>query len=242
MLVGTVEPTPWDIARLRERVETVPGVSDDLLGIGSGSRSRSSRAFILDGDDLSRMLAGVQGLHSDNQPVIEYLTPRAGSRHDPDQRRRRAGSADQGAPAIAGFDEARDLDARAQYLLGLRYASLGRTIRRSDDGAERRGPSPEAKFLVGLGNQYRAKGWNGKAIAIYRRALERDPADAEASLQLAELLRAQGDEAGAEKELREALERVKDDPALALAAARLLVETGRAAEACRRPPALARNR
>ena len=233
ILLGTVEPTPWDIARLRERVETVPGVSQDMLAMGFWQPLSIFSAFVLDGDDLSRMLAGVRGLHSDNRPVIEYLTPRAGyidttAINDAGVQALQT----KALPAIAGFEEARDLDSRAKYLLGFGYASIGRidpAIRMMEQSIE--APTAEAKFFVGLGNQYRLKEWTGKAVAAYRRALERDPAETEASLQLAELLRAQGDEAGAEKALREALERVKDDPALALAAARLLAETGRAAEA-----------
>lgn len=233
ILLGTVEPTPWDIARLRQRVETVPGVSQDLLTMGFWQPLSIFSAFVLDGDDLSRMLAGVQGLHSDNRPVIEYLTPRAGyvdttAINDAGVQALQT----KALPAIGGFDEARDFDSRAKYLLGFGYASIGRTdpaIQMMEQAIE--APNAEAKFFVGLGNQYRLKGSNGKAIAVYRRALERDPADTEASLQLAELLRAQADDAGAEKVLRTALGVAKDDAALALAAARLLLETGRAAEA-----------
>ena len=233
ILLGTVEPTPWDIARLRQRVETIPGVSQDLLAMGFWQPLSIFSAFVLDGDDLSRMLADVRGLHSDNRPVIEYLTPRAGyidttAINDAGIQTLQT----KPLPAIAGFDAARDLDSRARYLLGFGYASIGRidpAIQMMEQSIE--APNAEAKFFVGLGNQYRAKGWNGKAIAVYRRALERDPRDAEASLQLAELLRAQGDDAGAETALRAALGLTKDDPALALAAARLLLETGRAAEA-----------
>lgn len=233
VLLGTVEPTPWDYARLRQRVETVPGVSEDLLSMGFWHPLAIFSAFVLDGDDLSRMLADVQGLHSDNLPVIEYRTPRAGyidttTVNDAGVQALQT----KPLPAIAGFDPARDFDARAKYLLGFGYASIGRTdaaIRLMEQSLE--APNPEAKFFVGLGNQYRAKGSDGKAIAVYAGALERDPAEAEASLQMAELLRARGDDVGAERALRAALALAKEDAALALAAGRLLIETGRAAEA-----------
>ena len=170
ILLGTVEPTPWDIARLRQRVETVPGVSQDLLAMGFWQPLSIFSAFVLDGEDLSRMLAGVEGLHSDNRPVIEYLTPRAGyvdttAINDAGVQTLQT----KALPAIAGFDEARDFDSRAKYLLGFGYASIGRidpAIRMMEQSIE--APNAEAKFFVGLGNQYRVKGWNGKAIAVYR--------------------------------------------------------------------------
>ena len=233
ILLGTVEPTAWDLTRLRQRIASVPGVQDDLLSMGFWHPLSIFAPFVLDGDDLARMLSDVEGLHSDDRPVIEYLSPRAGYEDT-------ASINDAGVqslqtkrlPAIAGFEEWRDLDARARYLLGFAMASIGRT-----DGAiglmeeSVQGDVRDAKFLVGLGNQYKAKGWNGKAIVAYERALAVDPADTEAAVHLAETRRALGDDAGAEKTLRDGLARSPGDGALALAAARLLLETGRGAEA-----------
>src|SRR6185369_2769081 len=113
-------------------------------------------------------------------------------------------------PAIAGFDAARDLDSRGLYLLGFAYASIGRTdpaIRLMEQSVE--APGAEAKFFVGLGNQYRARGLTGKAAAAYERALAMTPSENEASLQLAELARTQGDDATARQILLAALGRVR---------------------------------
>ena len=233
ILLGTVEPTAWDLARLRQRIAAVPGVHEDLLSMGFWHPLSLFAPFVLDGDDLARMLTGVEGVHSDNRPVIEYLSPRAGYEDT-------ASVNDAGVqalqtkrlPAIANFDEARDLDARARYLMGFAMASIGRTdpaIQLMEESV--RGDVRDAKFLVGLANQYKAKGWNGKAIAAYERALAVDAGDAEAALHLAETQRALGDDAGAEKTLRAALVRSPADATLALAAARLLLEAGRGAEA-----------
>ncbi|MET0620075.1 MAG: fused MFS/spermidine synthase [Thermoanaerobaculia bacterium] len=233
ILMGTVEPTPWDLTRLRERVASVPGVRDDLLSMGFWHPLAIFAPFVLDGDDLARMVSGVEGLHSDNHPVIEYLSPRAG--YDDTTPINDAGVQalqTKRLPAIAGFEEARDFDARARYLLGFAMASIGRTdpaIELMEDSVD--GPVQDAKFLVGLGNQYRLKGWNGKAIAAYERALVVDPADTEAALHLVETRRSVGDDAGAEQTLQAALARTRDDAELARAAARLLLETGRGAEA-----------
>jgi len=233
ILMGTVEPTPWDLARLRERVASVPGVRDDLLSMGFWHPLSIFAPFVLDGDDLARMLSGVGDLHSDDHPVIEYLSPRAGyedttSINDAGVQALQT----KRLPAIAGFEKGRDFDARARYLLGFAMASIGRTdpaIALMEESA--RGEVQDAKFLVGLGNQYRLKGWNGKAIAAYERALAVDPADTEAALHLVEIRRSVGDDAGAEQTLRAALARTRDDAELARAAARLLLETGRGAEA-----------
>jgi len=243
ILVGTVEPTPWDYARLKERVATVPGVSQDLIGMGFWSPLSVFAAFVLDGEDMGRMLADVRTVHADDHPVIEYLTPRAGN--DDTTTVNDAGVQvlqTKAFPAIAGFDAARDLDSRGLYLLGFAYASIGRTdpaIRLMEQSVE--APGAEAKFFVGLGNQYRARGLTGKAAAAYERALAMTPSENEASLQLAELARTQGDEATARQILLAALGRVRDDPALAEAAARLLIDTGRAGDVpALLAPALAR--
>ncbi len=107
ILMGTVEPTPWDLARLRERVASVPGVRDDLLSMGFWHPLSIFAPFVLDGDDLARMLSGVEGLHSDDHPVIEYLSPRAGyedttSINDAGVQALQT----KRLPAIAGFEEA----------------------------------------------------------------------------------------------------------------------------------------
>jgi spermidine synthase len=233
ILMGTVEPTAWDLPRLRQRLASVPGVQDDFRTMGFWEPLSIFAPFVLDGEDLARMLAGVEGLHSDNRPVIEYLSPRAGyedttSINDAGVQALQT----KRLPAIANFDESKDFDARSRYLLGFAMASIGRTdpaIQLMEESVQ--GEVRDAKFLVGLGNQYKVKGLNGKAIAAYERALTVDPADTEAALRLAESQRALGDDAGAEKTLRAALGRSRDDAGLALAAARLLLETGRGVDA-----------
>ncbi len=122
ILLGTVEPTPWDLERIRARITAVPGVREDLLSMGFWHPLAIFAPFVLDGDDMARMLADVRELHSDDRPVIEYLSPRAGYEDT-------ASVNDAGVqslqtkllPPIAGYEEARDLDARARYLLGSRW-------------------------------------------------------------------------------------------------------------------------
>jgi spermidine synthase len=233
ILLGSVEPLPWDLARLRQRFEKVPGVADDLRTIGFWHPLSIFAAFVLEGEDLQRMLADVSALHTDDRPVVEYLSPRAGhvdttTANDTGVQALQT----KRLPPIAGFDMARDFDARAQYLLGFGLASIGRVdpgIQLMEESV--RGAKPDPQFLVGLGNQYRTKGWTEKAIRVYQRALELEAGEAEASLRLAELERAAGDDAAAEKTLRAGLQRAKEDAALTAAAARLLLDGGRAAEA-----------
>jgi spermidine synthase len=233
ILMGSVEPVPWDLARLRQRFENVPGVAEDLRPYGFWHPLSIFAAFVLDGEDLDRMLADTRGLHADDRPVVEYLAPRA-------ERADTTSANDAGVqalqtkalPPIAGFDENRDLDARARYLLGFGLASIGRVdpgIRLMEESV--RGEKPDPDFLVGLANQYRAKGWTAKAAAAYERALGLEAGHAEASLRLAEVLRSSGDDAGAERVLRTALRRTSGDAALAAAAARLLLDGGRTNDA-----------
>ncbi|MFY9552377.1 MAG: fused MFS/spermidine synthase, partial [Thermoanaerobaculia bacterium] len=243
ILLGTVAPTPWDFARLEQRAASVPGVNDDLAQIGFWQPLSIFAAFVLDGDDLSHMLAGVEGIHTDNRPVVEYLAPRATYADTTTVNDMGIQSLQtKTLPSISGFDEKRDFDARARYLLGFGLASIGRVdpaIRLMEQSVE--GEVSDPKFFTGLANQYRAKGWNGKAMAAYARALARSPEDDEAALRLAELQRAQGDDADAEATLRAALQRSPANSSLALASGKLLLETGRGAAAeSLLAPALAR--
>ncbi len=232
ILIGSFDPVPWDLARIRRRIESVPGVAEDLRGIGFWHPLSIFAAFVLDGEDLGRMLADVSGLHTDDHPVIEYLSPRAGyvdttTANDAGVQALQT----KRLPAIAGYDEVRDFDARARYLLGFGMASIGRVdaaIPLMEESV--RGEKPDPKFLIGLGNQYRAKGLSTKAARAYERALSLSAAETEASLRLAELLRAQGDDAGAEKVLRAGLALAKEDAALASAAARVALDGGRPAD------------
>ncbi len=233
ILIGTVDPVPWNLERLRRRIETVPGVAEDLRGIGFWHPLSIFAAFVLDGEDLGRMLSDTSGLHTDDHPVVEYLSPRSGYVDT-------TTTNDMGVqalqtkrlPVIAGYDEARDFDARARYLLGFGLASIGRVdaaIPLMEESV--RGEKPDPKFLIGLGNQYRAKGLSAKAMRAYERALSLSAAETEASLKLAELSRAQGDDAGAERVLRAALALAGEDAELASAAARIALDAGRPAEA-----------
>ena len=232
ILIGTFDELPWDRKRLTERGSEA-GVAEDLRRIGFWNPLAIFSAFVLEGEDLSRMLANVRGVHSDDHPVIEYLAPRAGyedttSVNDAGVQALQT----KWLPPIAGFEEARDFDARSRYLLGFGMASIGRVdpgIRLMEQSVQ--GDPPDPKFFTGLANQYRAKGWTAKAIDAYAKALERGPTDSEAALRLAELRRAQGNDAEAERILRATLSRVPSDAELGVAAARLLVETGRPAEA-----------
>src|SRR5262249_34912251 len=75
ILMGSVEDLPWDLARLRERFERVPGVADDLRSVGLWHPLSIFAAFVLEGADLDTMLSDVRGLHTDDRPVVEYLSP-----------------------------------------------------------------------------------------------------------------------------------------------------------------------
>lgn len=232
ILMGSVAPVVWDYDRLRQRMEGA-GVAEDLQRIGLWHPLALFAAFVLDGPDLERLLLQVREVHADDRPVIEFLTPRsfyanttplndAGVQRV--QRRR--------LPEVRGYEPARDRDARAIYLLGFGYASLGRTDLAIDLMEESTRADPtNAKYLIGLGNQYRAKGRTGQAAGVYRRALVLSPGDAEAVVELAALLRVQGEDRQAEEVLRQALRAAPQEIDLLVTLGTVLLDSGRAAEA-----------
>ena len=233
ILTGTVEPLAWDYPRLSERVRSVPGVAADLQAMGLWDPLAIFAAFVLEGDDLKHLIAGVSSVHTDDQPVLEYLSPRAAYIDT-------TTSNDSGVqnlqtaflPAMTRFDPEREVTPRVTYLLGFGHASLGRTdtaVRLMEDAVARE--PGNAKYWIGLGNQYRVQNRGSRAADAYRRALELVPGEPEASGDLAELLRSDGDDMGAERALRAGLGSAPADPSLVAALARLLLDTGRPAEA-----------
>ncbi|MGH9400414.1 MAG: fused MFS/spermidine synthase, partial [Thermoanaerobaculia bacterium] len=77
ILVGSADRVVWDWPRLAERFQNVPGVSQDLLSIGIWHPLAVFAAYVCDGQELAAMLRGVPRTHTDDRPVIEYLSPRA---------------------------------------------------------------------------------------------------------------------------------------------------------------------
>jgi spermidine synthase len=233
ILMGTVNPLPWDYPRLAERVEKVPGVAEDLQRIGLWDPLAIFASFVLEGEDLKRLLSGVGAVHTDDRPVLEYLSPRA-AYIDTTTVNDAAVQSQQTVfvPPMTRFDPERVVTPRVTYLLGFGHASLGRTdsaIRLMEDAVARE--PGNAKYWIGLGNQYRVKDQRSRAGDAYRRALTLVPGEPEAADDLAALLRADGDDESAEQVLREALAASPADATLAAATARLLLSTGRAGDA-----------
>jgi spermidine synthase len=233
IMVGTLLPLPWDFKRLTDRVTNTPGVADDLRGLGLWSPLSLFSAFVLSGKDLEDFVHGVNEDHVDDHPVVEYAAPRFLYVDTTSQNEAAVTSFQKSTfPQITGFDAARDLDAHGTYLLGFGYASLERrdTAIKLMEESTRLNPR-NAKYLIGLANQYRGKGLDARAIGSYRRALEIERGEPEASMNLAAMLRAQGDDAAAEQLLRTAMEVSPQDTGPAIAAGRLLLDTNRPAEA-----------
>jgi tetratricopeptide (TPR) repeat protein len=233
ILVGSADRVVWDWPRLVERYNTVPGVSQDLVSIGVWHPLAVFGAYVCDGQDLANFLRGVPRTHVDDRPVIEYLSPRA-AYEDTTTANDRALAEAQGhfLPFLTGFDEKKDLDAHAGYLLGYAHAFLGRNASaiRIMEEAVRAEPG-NARYLVGLGNQYGIGGSESKAMGAYRKALVAAPAEAEAARNLAAILRGQGDDAEAAKVLQDCLAAAPDAADVLGDLARLFLDTGRAAEA-----------
>jgi spermidine synthase len=234
ILIGSADLVPWDYPRLVQRLKTVPGVAEDFSGMGLWHPLSVFSALVLDTEDLDRMLQGVRDVHTDDRPVIEYLSPRTGyadtiTVNDAGVQALQSHY----LPELIGFDETRDLPAQAVYLLGFGHASLGRTdsaIRLMEDAVARDPKNP--KYWIGLGNQYRAARRQTRAANAYRKAIANAPGDPEAAVNLAALLRAEENDAEAERVLRAGLPVTPEETAaLQKALAKLLLDTGRSGEA-----------
>ena len=233
ILVGSADRVVFDWPRLKERFQTVPGVEQDMLSIGIWHPLAVFAAYVCDGNELGAFVRGVTRTHTDDRPVIEYLSPRA-AYEDTTTANERAITEAQGhfLPYMTGFDEKKDLDVQAGYLLGFSHGFLGRTASAITimEQAVRTAPG-NARYLVGLGNQYKLGGSESKAAGAYRKALEASPGEAEAAQNLAAILRSQGDDAEAQKVLRTCLDAAPDQMGVLADLARLLVDLGRPAEA-----------
>ena len=216
ILAGTADPVPWDFERVKRKFETVPGLADDLRGIGIWSPAAFFGPFVLAGGDLDRLLADAPGIHTDDRPVIEFFAPRAlYAETSPRNDAMIEAAQTRLFPDMENFDPARDLDPHETYLLGFARASMNRfdsAISLMEDSVRRDPSNPKA--WIGLGNQYAGQSRPERAIAAYRSALAAAPGEPEASLELARMLAAQTDTDGAAKVLRDALARNPGDAAL----------------------------
>ncbi len=189
IVMGTADRVGWDYERLTTRMTTTPGVREDLQSIGIWHPVALFGAFVAGEDRITMLTAPVRRLHTDNLPVIEFVTPRylyvSTTAMINDVLGRLRGPT---FPPIVGFDAARAMDADATYLLGFAYASLGRSalgiplMERSVQMAPTR-----AAFHVGLANQYREAGRRKDAEIAYQRAVALDPAQVEARVALGEM-------------------------------------------------------
>jgi spermidine synthase len=233
ILAGSADRVPWNFEGIRHKWQNVPGLADDLRGIGVWSPISVFGAFVLSGRDLDGLLAGVEGLHTDDHPVIEFYAPRY-LYADTSRRNDAMIEAAQTNlfPEMENFDPKRDLDPHETYLLGFARASMNRfdsAIRLMEDSVRQDPRDP--KTWIGLGNQYLGQSKPEKAAEAYRQALIAQPGEPEASVELATVLRGKADVAGAEAVLRTALRLSPGDPAVKAAWNQLLADTGRAAQA-----------
>lgn len=230
LLVGR-EAVPLPLETIRKKLE-IPGVGEDLRSIGIWDPAAVFAAFLLDGDDLAR-LAGRVAPHTDDHPEIEFRTPRQlylDNTEATDQALRRLQT--HRFPArLAGLEEA-SLPARSLYLLGFGYASLERL----DAGIELMERAvaldpADAKFRIGLANQYERTGRLEEAAAAFRAARALDRGDEEAILGLSRTAGALGASEEAEATLREALTLPTPPASVNGALGSLLLKAGRDAEA-----------
>jgi spermidine synthase len=190
IILGTVEPMPWDYRHIGAQLAGTPGVRDDLQSIGIWHPAALFAGYVTGHGTVATLAARAHDVHTDDRPVIEFRTPRAlyadttpliNTMLD----RMRLSP----FPPTVGFDPARDLDADATYLLGFAYASLSQAARGIPymEQSIRMAPDRPA-FRVGVANQYREIGRPRDAEREYRRAIALAPAYVEALTALAEVL------------------------------------------------------
>ncbi len=189
ILLGTRDSVAWDYSRLKNHFAQVQGVAADLNSMGIWRPFALFGAQVLGESESDAFTREIDELNTDDRPTLEFRAPRSlyvettpsiAKELNPFRR--------PDAPAIAGFDPQRDLDADGTYLLGFAYASMGqndlaiRYMERSTAMAPAR-----AMFFVGLANQYRAAGRVLDARAAYERALKLDLNNVEALVSLGEI-------------------------------------------------------
>lgn len=194
IFLGTRDPVPWDYARLKQRFAEIPGVADDLQTVGVLQPFALFGAQVLGPDQSALFVQDVDGLHTDDHPVLEFRTPRSlYVDTTPMIAQELNDSRLSVAPTIVGFDPEHDLDAQGAYLLGFAYATVGQSnqaITYMEQSTKMAPKNPT--YLVGLGNQYRAAGRINDAQAAFEKALELDLNNVEALLSLGELRLNQG--------------------------------------------------
>ena len=189
IFLGTRDSVAWDYGRLQNHFAQIQGVAADLNSMGIWRPFALFGAQVLGENESDAFTREVDEFNKDDRPTLEFRAPRSlyvettssiAKELNPFRR--------PDAPAIAGFDPQRDLDADGTYLLGFAYASMGqndlaiRYMERSTAMAPGR-----AMFLVGLANQYRAAGRVVDARGAYERALNLDLNNVEALVSLGEI-------------------------------------------------------
>ncbi len=189
IFLGTRDSVAWDYSRLKNHFAQIQGVAADLNSMGIWRPFALFGAQVLGESESDAFTREIDELNTDDRPTLEFRAPRSlyvettpsiAKELNPFRR--------PDAPAIAGFDPQRDLDADGTYLLGFAYASMGqndlaiRYMERSTAMAPAR-----AMFFVGLANQYRAAGRVLDARAAYERALKLDLNNVEALISLGEI-------------------------------------------------------
>ncbi len=233
LLLGSRGPQRWDLAQVQSRMSTIPGVAGDLRAIGFWHPLALFAAFVLGEEDTARFTTGTTRPLTDDRPVIEFSAPR--TVFDDTAPAISAGleAVRRGLlPAIDGFDAHRSIDARASYLLGFGYASVGRTALAIEamEAAVRASPTIAA-YRVGLANQYLRAGRRRDALAAYQAAVKADPGQVDALLALAAMHADDGAGDAALEYYRLAVNAAPENVESRMALAKALLDRGAASEA-----------
>lgn len=194
IFLGAREGIGWNYDRIKQHFEHTQGVEQDLQSAGIWSPFALFGAQILGESGTAALTRDIDATFRDGHPLLEFRAPRS---LYVDTVPLVANDLNRfvltGAPAIAGFDPERDLDAEGAYLLGFAYASVGRSdmaipyMERSTHLAPK-----NAALFVGLANEYRSAGRLKDASRAYERALELDINNVEALVSLGEIRFDQG--------------------------------------------------
>jgi spermidine synthase len=194
IFLGAREGITWDYPRLKQHFDHTQGVEQDLQSAGIWSPFALFGAQILGESGSAALARDMDATYRDDHPLLEFRAPRS---LYVDTLPLVANDLNRfvltGAPAIAGFDPERDLDAEGAYLLGFAYASVGRSDLAIPYMERSTHLSPkDAALFVGLANEYRSAGRLTDASRAYERALELDINNVEALVSLGEIRFEQG--------------------------------------------------
>jgi tetratricopeptide (TPR) repeat protein len=197
---------------------------------GQSSIARASALQRLSQFPAASALQAARDALSDKEPMPRAAAVAVFANADPETKRKALAPLLSDETRLVRMDAARALAGEAEAgFSDAERAAFGKALAEYEAGQRFNAERPEAH--ANLGALALARGKPAAARAAYEKALALDPTFAPAAISLADIMRNEGDEAGAEAVLRSSLARNQDSGALAHALGLSLIRQKRVPEA-----------